>query len=59
MRIVKSLECSGLSMKGVTQTNENKIKEQSGGFFGMLLGTLGAILLRNMITGKEVNRAGN
>ena len=46
-------------LKGVTKTIKNKAKEQKGGFLGMLLGTLGAILLGNMLAGKGVVRAGS
>ena len=45
IKIVKSLEDSGLLLKGVTETGKNEVKEQKGGFFSMLLGTLGASLL--------------
>ena len=45
MKIVKLLEESGLLIKGVSQTIKNELKEQKGGFTGMLLGTLGASLL--------------
>ena len=45
MKIVKSLEKSGLLIKGVSQTVENEAKEQKGGFLGMSLGILGASLL--------------
>ena len=45
-------------MKGVTKTSKNKTEEQKGGFLSMLLGTLGASLLRNFLTGKETVRAG-
>ena len=48
MKIIKSLEDSGLLMKGVNQTTENEMKKQMGGFLGMLLGTLGASSLGNM-----------
>ena len=58
MKIVKSLEESGLSMKDVSKTIENEAKEQKGGFLGMLLGTLGASLLGNLLTGTGINRAG-
>ena len=51
-KIVKSLEDFGLLLKGVSETIENKTKEQKGGFLGMLLGTLGANLLRSMLAGK-------
>ena len=58
MKIVKSLEDSGLLLKGVSETIENEVKERKGGFLGMLLGTLGAILLGNVLAGKGLNRAG-
>ena len=41
-KIVKSLEDSGLLLKGVTEIVQNEVKEQKGGFLSMLLGTLGA-----------------
>ena len=47
MKIIKALENSGILLKGVTKTIENKTKEQRGGFLGMLLGTLEASLLGN------------
>ena len=58
IKIVKSLEDSGLLLKGVTETIQNEAKEQKGGFLSMLLGTLGASLLGNILAGKGVNRAG-
>ena len=45
-------------MKGVTETVKNETKEQKGGFLSMLLGTLGASLLGNLLTGKGVVTAG-
>ena len=51
-KIVKSLEDSGLLLKGITESVQNEIKEQKGGFLSMLLGTLGASLLGNLLTGK-------
>ena len=58
IKIVKSLEDSGLLLKGVTETVQNEVKEKKGGFLSMLLGTLGASLLRNLLTGKGIYRAG-
>ena len=52
IKIVKSLEDSGLLLKGVTELVQNEVKEQKGGFLSMLLGTLGASLLGNLLTGK-------
>ena len=57
IKIVKSLEDSGLLLKGITETVQNEVKEQKEGFLGMLLGTLGASLLGNLLTGKGINRA--
>ena len=48
IKIVKSLEESGLFIKGVNETVKNEAKEQKGGFLRMLLGTLGTSLLRNL-----------
>ena len=45
-------------LKVVTESVENEIKEQNGGFLSMLLGTLGPSLLGNFLTGKGINRAG-
>ena len=53
-----SLEESGLLIKGVRETIKNEAKEQKGGFPRMLLGTLGASLLGNLLTGKGTIRAG-
>ena len=52
MKMVKFLEESGLLIKAVSQTIKNEAKEQKGGFLGMLLHTLGAGLLGNLLTGK-------
>ena len=62
LEIVKSLEDSGVLLKGVSETIQNEAKEQRGGFLSMLLGTLGASLLTDLLTkklsGKGVIRAG-
>ena len=58
MKIFKSLEDSRLLIKGVTETIQNKAKEQKRGLLIMLLGTLGASLLGNMLAGKGITRAG-
>ena len=52
IKMVKSLEDSGLLLKRVTETVQNEVKQQKGGFLSMLLGTLGASLLENLLTGK-------
>ena len=58
IKIVKSLEDSGLLLTGVTESVKNEVKEQKGGFLSTLLGTLGASLLGNLLTGKRVNKKG-
>ena len=51
IKITKSLEDFDLLLKGVTETVQNEVKEEKGGFLSMLLGTLGASLLGNLLTG--------
>ena len=62
VEIIKSLEDFGLLLKGVTETVQNEVKEQKRGFLSVLLGTLGACLLGDLlvgnIKGKGVLRAG-
>ena len=58
IKIIKELENSDILLKGVSKTIENELKEQRGGFSSMLLGTLGASLLGNLLTGKGIIRAG-
>ena len=59
MKIVKSVEESGLLIKGVSQTIKNEAKEeQKRGLLGKLLGTLGASLLGNLLTRKGKISAG-
>ena len=59
MKIVQALEDSDILLKGVTKTIKNETKEQKEGFLSMLLGTLGASLLGNLLTGKGIVRAGS
>ena len=59
MKIVQALEDSNILLKGVTKTIKNETKEQKGGFLSMLLGTLGASLLGNILAGKGIVRAGS
>ena len=59
MKIIKALKNSGILLKGVSKTIKNETKEQRGGFLSMILGTLGASLLGNLLTGgKGIVRAG-
>ena len=59
MKIVQALEDSNILLKGVTNTIKNETKGQKGGFSSMLLGTLGASLLGNLLTGKGIDRVGS
>ena len=58
IKIVKSFEDSGLLLNEVTESVKNEVKEQRGGFLSMLLGTLGASLLGNLLSGKGINKNG-
>ena len=58
IKIIEALENSSILLKGVTKTIENETKEQRGGFLIILLGTLGASLLGNLLSGKRLARAG-
>ena len=58
MKIIEALENSGILLKVVKKTIENETKEQKGGSLSMLLGTLGASLLGNLLSGKGMMRAG-
>ena len=58
LKIVKSLEDSGIVLDGITETVKNEVKEQKVGFLSMILGSLGASLLGDLLTknlsGREV-----
>ena len=62
LKIVKSLEDSGVLLKGISETIQHEAREQRGGFLSMLLGTFRAALLGDMLSkvlsGKGVIRAG-
>ena len=60
INIIEALENSGILLKGVSKAIKNETKEQKGEFLSMLLGTLGANLLDNLLTGgKGIMRAGD
>ena len=59
MKIIQALENSNILIKRVTKTTKSETKEQKGGFLSMLLSTLGASLLGNLLTGKGIVRAGS
>ena len=62
LKIVKSLENSGVLLNGITETVKNEVKKQKGGFLSVLLGTLSASLLDGLLiknlSGRGVTRAG-
>ena len=57
MKIINSLDDSGLLIKGVSETIKNEARGQKEEFLGMSLGTLGASLSGNLLTGKVIIRA--
>ena len=59
MKIAQAFEDSNIFLKGVTETIKNETKEQKGGFLSILLRTLGARLLGNLLSGKGIVRAGS
>ena len=58
IKIATVLEEHDILLKGTTKTIKNNTKKQEGGFLSMLLGTLGASLLGNLLTGKGLYRTG-
>ena len=56
MKIYESLEESGLLIQSVRETMKNESKEKKGGFLSKLLGTLGASLSGDILTGKAVKK---
>ena len=58
MKTVQALKNLNILLKGISETIKNETIEQNGGFLSMLLGTLGAFLLENLLTGKGIVRAG-
>ena len=58
MKDIKSLGDSSLLPEWVSETIENEVQEQRGGFCSMLLGTVGARLLGFILAGNGINRAG-
>ena len=62
LKIVKSSEDNGILLDRITETVKNEVKEKKGGFLSMLLGTLGASLLGDLLTknlsGRGIIRAG-
>ena len=57
MKNVQALEDSNILLKEVTKTIKNETTEQKGGFLTMLLGTLRASLLGNLLVEKGMVRA--
>ena len=59
MKIVQALEDSNILPRGLTKTIKNETKEQKEEFLSILLVTLGASLLGNLLAGKRILRAGS
>ena len=59
IKIVQALKDSNILLKGVTKSIKNETKKQKGGFLSILLDTLGASLLGNVLAGKRLVRAGS
>ena len=59
MKIIQALEGFNVLLKGVTKTIKDETKMQKGGFLSMLLGTLGASFLGNLLSEKGIVRAGS
>ena len=59
MKTVQAVEDSNILQKRITKTIKNETKEQKGGFLGMLLSTLGASLLGNLLAEKGFVSAGS
>ena len=56
LKVVKSLEDSGLLLDGITETVKNEVTEQKGGFLSALLGTVGASLIGDMLFSRKGRR---
>ena len=59
MKIVQALGDSNILLKVATKTIKNETNEEKGVFLRMLLGTLEANLLGNLLAGKIIVRAGS
>ena len=59
MKIFQALQCSNILLEGATETIKNETKEKKGRFLSMLLGTLGASLLGNLLAGRGIVRVGS
>ena len=51
IKIIQAFEDSNILLKGVTKIIKNETKKQKGGFLSMLLSTLGARLIGNLLAG--------
>ena len=58
IKIITALEEHDILLKGTSRTIKIETKQQRGGFLSMLLGTLGASLLSNLLTGQGLHRTG-
>lgn len=57
--IERHYEDSGLLLNVANKTIEHETEKQRYGIISIFLGTLGAILLRNLLSGKRLIRASN
>ena len=57
MKIIKSLEESRLLITGIIEKIQIEAKGKRGLFLSILLGTVGASLLENLLTGKGVKKS--
>ena len=58
IKTITTLEEHDILLKGTSKTIKNETNEQRGGFLSMLLGTLGASLLGNLLTRRELYKTG-
>ena len=58
IKLVESLEESGILIKGISEMMKNEAKRQKGGFLPLLLGILTASILGNTLSEKRVIRPG-
>ena len=56
MKILSQLKNSSSLIKGVSETIKNEVKKQKGGFFEILVGSVDASLLGNLLTGESTIR---
>ena len=58
IEIIELLEEHNFLINGISETVKNEVNEQKGGFLSLLLRTLGASILGNLLSGKGIYRTG-